>query len=438
MEGGHKLLFFCSKPPVLVLMLWLSIWVSPLMAGVINVTDQEASLQLAIDSASAGDTLIIGPGTWHGAITINKPLTLQSAGGIIDGEGKGRVVVVDAPGVVVEGLTVRNSGDNLRKSDGCIYVTQQATKAVITGNQLIDCTFGIWINRVDGAQVIANRVFGKSEKPQSERGNGIHLHDGINLLVKDNHISGARDGIFISVTEESLIESNITENLRYGIHYMYSEYNQLKNNISRHNVNGFAIMQSHYLTIEGNQAYGNENHGLLFRDAQYCIIKNNNLYDNGNGLFLFASYDNKIFSNRIVQNKIGAKIWAGSVRNAVYNNRFIGNKQQVFYISTTDLHWGKEQLGNYWSDYVGWDQNSDDIGDKPYRVDSFTSNLLFRYPTAVLLLRSPSLELLAQLQQKMPVMKSATVIDHAPLMKSINQLPLKLVEVSIGGPNEEY
>lgn len=432
------MLFFRSLSLVMLSGFWLAIFSVSVSGAVISVADQASSLQAAIDSASAGDTLEIGPGIWPGAFIIDKSLTLKSSEAIIDGGGKGRVVVVDAPGVVVEGLTVKNSGDDLRKSEGCIYLTKRATKAVIKNNKLVNCTFGIWLNKVDGAQIISNRIFGKSEKPQSERGNGIHLHDGVNLLVKDNHISGARDGIFISVTEESLIESNITEQLRYGIHYMYSEYNQLKNNISRNNVNGFAIMQSHYLTVEGNKAYSNENHGLLFRDAQYCKITNNDLYDNGDGLFLFASYDNEIFSNRIVQNKIGAKIWAGSVRNAVYNNRFIGNKQQVFYVSTKDLHWGKEQMGNYWSDYVGWDQNSDNIGDKPYRVDSFTSNLLFKYPTAILLLRSPSLELLAQLQQKMPVIKSATLIDHAPLMKSANNISLDLVTASMGGSNEEY
>ncbi|MCF6282473.1 MAG: nitrous oxide reductase family maturation protein NosD [Candidatus Polarisedimenticolaceae bacterium] len=393
-------------------------WSTSLLSAVSHVAQQNTPLQTSIDMASEGDTVTLGPGTWQGPLIINKSLTLRGEGGVIDGNGEGRVVVIDAPDVAIEGLTIKNSGDDLRKSEGCIYATNNAARAIIKNNRLVNCTFGIWLNRVDGAQVIANRIFGKSEKPQSRRGNGIHLHDGINLLIKDNHISGARDGIYISVTEESLIEANLTEQLRYGIHYMYSENNRLKDNISRNNINGFAIMQSHYLIIEGNQAYSNKNHGLLFRDAQYCIIKNNDLHDNGDGLFLFASYDNEIFSNKIANNKIGAKIWAGSIRNNVFDNQFIGNKQQIFYVSTQDLHWGK-QRGNYWSDYIGWDQNSDLIGDKPYRVDSFTSNLLFRYPSAVLLLRSPSLELLAQLQQKMPVMKTPTLIDHAPLMKPI-------------------
>ncbi len=423
-------------PVVAAFCFTISSWPTLLLGALLTISGQGESLQSVVDRASEGDTIIIESGVLYGSVIINKPLTLRgAAGGIIDGEGVGRVITIDAPGVVVEGLTVRNSGDNLRKSDGCIYATQKATKAMIKNNELQQCTFGIWLNRVDGGQVVANRVFGKSEKPQTDRGNGIHLHEGKNLLIKDNHISGTRDGIYISVTEESLIESNLTEDLRYGIHYMYSEYNTLKGNISRENINGYAIMQSHYLTIEENQAYNNSNHGLLFRDAQYCTINNNVLRNNGNGLFLFSSYDNEIFGNTISQNKIGAKIWAGSVRNAVYNNRFVGNKQQVFYINTKDLHWGKEQTGNYWSDYVGWDQDGDHIGDRPYRVDSFTSNLLFRYPTATLLLRSPSLELLAQLQQKMAVMKSATLIDHSPLMKRSSQYQ-SVAAVSIGDRHE--
>src|SRR5690606_32008731 len=117
----------------------------------------------------------------------------------------------------------------------------------------------------------------------------------------------------------------------------------------------------------------------------------------------------------VAHNEIGAKIWAGSHRNQVAHNAFVGNRIQVFYVAATDLTWGEQGTGNYWSDYLGWDQNADGVGDRPYRVDSFTTRLIHRYPAAALLLRSPALELLAHLEQSLPILRAPTVVDLRPL-----------------------
>jgi nitrous oxidase accessory protein len=193
---------------------------------------------------------------------------------------------------------------------------------------------------------------------------------------------------------------------------MYSQRNRIENNTANDNSGGIALMQSRELVVTGNTASHNRGHGILFRDAQYSTIRGNRVEGNGEGMFFFSSLDNDITNNVVVGNQIGARVWAGTERNEVHGNSFIGNAQQVFYVASSDQRWGS----NYWSDYLGWDQDADGLGDRPYRNDAFMAQLLHAHPSAVLLLNSPTLEFLTSLQSRLPALRVPTVIDGAPLL----------------------
>ncbi|MDH4016901.1 MAG: right-handed parallel beta-helix repeat-containing protein, partial [Actinomycetota bacterium] len=180
---------------------------------------------------------------------------------------------------------------------------------------------------------------------------------------------------------------------------------------------GLALMESHDLVVEDNVAMRNKRMGLLFRDVEDSQVRRNHLEANGNGMFFFSSARNVVEDNVVVGNEMGLKVWAGTKDNVISGNVIRGNRQQVFYVASEDQIWGEDGRGNYWSDYLGWDQDGDGIGDRPHRVDSFTANLLYRYPAAVLLMRSPALETLAHLSDLMPILRTPTVIDVAPLTK---------------------
>lgn len=365
-----------------------------------------------------GDIIEIPKGRWYGPIHVKKSVVLRGKGGIIDGRQKGKVIVVTAARVVLEGLIVQGSGTDLGGPDSCIYLAKSAERSIVRKNLIRDCAFGLWLHEANYVQILGNRVIGRKDITESDRGNGIHLFDGSYLLVRKNHVSYARDGIYVSAVEDSLIEENYLSHQRYGVHYMFSYRNKLLRNQSVHNLTGLALMQSHHLHVEGNIVKHNQRHGILFRDAQYCAIKKNILHDNGEGMFFFSSNDNVIEENILQHNRVGARIWAGTYRNRVQKNAFLYNAQQIFFVGSSDLHWGQgKDIGNYWSDYMGWDQNKDGIGDRPYRLDNFTSRLLYQYPSSVLLMRSPSLELLSHLEQRLPLLRVATVIDHRPLMR---------------------
>lgn len=375
-------------------------------------------LQSLIDAADDGDVVEVPPGRWAGPIVVDKAITLRGAGGIIDGLGEGIALRITAARAVVDGVPVQNSGRDLggASPDSCIRLEPEARSAVVRGVTLRGCAFGIWVHQSPKAQLLDNRVFGAERGHRSERGNGLHLFDASELLVRGNHITGGRDGIYVGATEDSLIEANVMERTRYGIHYMFSYSNIVRGNHARHNGSGLALMQSHYLVVTDNVVTDNTGHGILFRDARDCEIRRNRVERNGQGLFFFSATENTIADNQLLHNEVGARIWAGSVRNEVENNTFVGNRRQILYIGSSDLEWGVDKPGNFWGDYLGWDQTGDGIGDRPYRVDSFTANLTHQYPAASLLLRSPSLEFLARLEQQLPFLRTPTVIDHQPRM----------------------
>ena len=95
-------------------------------------------------------------------------------------------------------------------------------------------------------------------------------------------------------------------------------------------------------------------------------------------------------------------------------NHIVGNRQQVVYVGAEDQIWGAEGRGNLWGDYVGWDQDGDGVGDRPHRTDTFTTRLIYQYPAAVLLLRSPALEMLSHLAADFPMLRTPAIVDLSP------------------------
>ncbi|NOY24335.1 MAG: nitrous oxide reductase family maturation protein NosD [Oligoflexia bacterium] len=396
---------------VLLLLLALPALGASLVVGVDATT-----VQATVDLAQAGDRVVLPPGDWPGPVRIDQPITITSDGGVLTSAGTGHTLVIAAPHTIVDGLILRGSGTDLSTNDACIRLEPTATGAIVRNSQLSECLFGIWVHTTARVRLEDNVIGGLVGVQASRKGNGIQLFDASDLIVRNNTVQNARDGVYVSATDNSLIEGNKASYQRYGIHYMYSHHNIIRGNVATHNSGGIALMQSHDLVVEDNISTDNAKQGILFRDAVNCRIAHNTVDRNGEGFFFFSSVDNQIIDNHIAGNGIGARIWAGTERNIVRGNQFIGNRQQVFYIATVSQLWDGESGGNYWSDYLGWDQDRDGYGDTPYRVDSLVAGLLFRTPAAVLLLNSPTLELLSRLQHQLPALSVPTITDATPLM----------------------
>lgn len=394
----------------------------PARAEVLRPSASE-DLAAVVARAVDGDVVEVTPGTWAGPIRVERAITLRGAGGVIDGGGRGQVIVVTAAGVTLEGLDVRASGSDLGTPDACVWTAPSATGVVVARGRFTDCAFGIYVQRSNHAVVEGNVIEGRAGVREADRGNGIHFHDASFVTIRDNVVSGARDGLFIGATDDSVIEGNHVRGTRYGVHYMWSHRNVLRGNVVEDGLAGFALMQSHGLRVEDNVAVRNRRVGMLLRDGQDCVIRGNRLVGNGQGLFVYNSLRERLEDNVIVHNDVGAKLWGALIVESVFTgNAFIGNGRQISYVGRRDLVWGDGHPGNHFSDYLGWDQDGDGAGDRPYRVDGLSSAVIERHPVAVLLLRSPALELLSHLEQRMPVLRAFTVVDRAPRVRPTMEL----------------
>lgn len=387
-------------------------------------------LQYALDHAQNGEVIELASGTYTGNFIINKSVHLLGRSDVIvDGGAKGDAIRVRASNVIIEGLSVRNWGDDLTLMNAGIFVETTASNILIRNNTLQGDASGIWLDKCDGAKIINNTVEGNLKLRSVDRGNGIHLSVVTNTEVRGNKVWHTRDGIYIISSQNNLLIDNQLHDLRYGIHYMYSHDNQIINNTARKVRAGYALMQSRHLTVINNLAEDTIDYGILLNFITYSTLKNNHIYNvrqpldnlidgaSGKALFVYNSVGNEIENNHFEKSDIGIHLTAGSEDNTILNNSFINNTVQVKYVSNRTQDWSRDNKGNYWSDYLGWDMNNDNIGDTAFEPNDGVDRLLWKFPQAKLLMHSPGILLLRWVQQQFPVLKSPGVKDSYPLMQ---------------------
>jgi len=384
---------------------------------------------MAIAAAESGDVIRLEPGVFKENVVIDKPISLigsEKGASIVDGSGKGRVIEVTSPDVQLLGLEVRRSGDVIEDSDACIYVNAEAANVKVSGNNLYECAFGIWINGSNKPIVSDNVVTGYQKKGFSDRGNGIHIWRIEDGLIKDNRVFGVRDGIYLSNTGGSLIEGNRMNSVRFGIHFMYNHGNSVVGNTTCNSMVGQAMMFSKRLVINDNTMINNDDHGLFLRSIYDSKVRGNVSYGNDRGIFLVDSSFNELTGNWAQANAIGVNVSSGSEDNVIVGNSFVSNPVQVLYSWRFSQYWDGEQGGNYWSDYLGWDYDSDGIGDKIYYASNRMDHLMHRHPEMRLLALSPVVQLLQALETRFPVLRAASVIDRKPAMRPTIAIPSQI------------
>ncbi len=377
-----------------------------------------ADLQAAIGAAVPGDLLRLASGRYRGPVTIDRPLTLAGEPGArLEGDGEGSVITVTAPGVTVSGLTVVGSGIDVPGMDSAIFVSQQASGAVIRGNRLENNLFGVYLHGAADSLVADNVILGRQDLRLAEAGNGVSIWNAPGAEVSGNRIRHGRDGIFVNTSKRNVFRDNDFAGLRFAIHYMYTHDSRVLGNRSRGNHVGFALMYSDRLEVRDNVSLDDRDHGLLMNYVNSSAITGNLVRDSaGKCLFIYNAHKNRIAANRFEGCPIGIHFTAGSERNAVTGNAFVGNRTQVKYVGTRTVEWSAEGRGNYWSDNAAFDLDGDGVADRAYRPNDLADELLWRYPQAKLLFNSPAIDVLRFAQSRLPALLPGGVVDSAPLM----------------------
>jgi nitrous oxidase accessory protein len=192
---------------------------------------------------------------------------------------------------------------------------------------------------------------------------------------------------------------------------------EVSDNVSIGNHVGYAIMMSDRLKVFGNISEGDRDHGLLFNYANRSKIEGNVVRAGGEKcVFIYNANFNEFRRNWFEGCAIGIHFTAGSERNAMVENAFIGNQSQVKYVGTRFLDWSEDGRGNYWSDNPAFDLDGDGIADSAYRPNDIIDQVLWRNPSAKLLVTSPAVQVIRWAQAQLPALQPGGVIDSAPLM----------------------
>lgn len=379
------------------------------------------SIAAAIAAARPGDTVRVAPGHYGEHLLIDKPLTLQGIGlPSIGANNSGDVIRIRAADVTIEGLVIRDSGTDLTAQNAGIYVQPRSDRATVRDCKLLNNLFGIWLENSADAHIVRNVIIGNPVLQSAARGNGIQVYNTVGAKIFDNDISYSRDGLYVDVSTNATFRGNKIHHLRYGTHFMTTNDSVWENNESYLNRGGLALMEVRRLTVRRNIAWGNADHGIMLRTIQDSLIEDNVVAANGRGFFIYDAEYNIVENNLVVGNRIGVHLSAGSGNNKVNGNDFIDNQSQIKYVAAKDVEWGRTQ-GNYWSNYSGWDQDGDGIGDIAYEANDVVDRLNWQYPLIKLLLSSPSMQTLHFVARQFPVLRAPSIVDKHPRMRPSNQ-----------------
>ena len=73
-------------------------------------------------------------------------------------------------------------------------------------------------------------------------------------------------------------------------------------------------------------------------------------------------------------------------------------------------------MGNYWSDYTGYDLDGDSVGDVPFRIQNIFEYLEGSYPRIRLYLNSPAAQSIVAAENSFPIIEGSNQFDPRPLM----------------------
>jgi parallel beta-helix repeat protein len=148
-------------------------------------------------------------------------------------------------------------------------------------------------------------------------------------------------------------------------------------NLSR-NYHGLEVAAGSNLTVADNRVEANAFFGIwIERSNETTLLRNTVANTSVQGIFIRDAFEVLVKDNDLVGNGVGMVV-ANSVEVRIYGNRIVGSVYYPADDTTGGNAWdgGYPQGGNFWSEYIGWDDcsgpaqnvcpDSDGIGDRQF------------------------------------------------------------------------
>lgn len=378
--------------------------------------------------AEPGSTIEVRGGVHHERIRIDRPLRLIGVDRpVIDGDGSGDIVEIAAPDVEIRGFVVRNTGIDLDRENCGIRAL--APRARIVDNVLEDVLFGIDLKSAPDSVVSGNRIGGKA-LDIARRGDGLRLWRSDGVLIEDNEIHDGRDAI-LWYSSGVVVRGNRSYRCRYALHLMYSDDVTLEDNDLSDNSVGVYFMYSAELRLRRNRIVGNRGpsgYGLGLKETDRFTVEDNVFVGNRAGVYIdgspFTAKRPGLFRrNTFAFNDVGMTFLPAVRGNVLTENTFVDNIEQVSVQGRGDLggnEFALDDRGNFWSDYVGYDEDRDGYGDYEHVSERLFEHLLDREPKLRVFLHSPSQQAIEFVARALPAMRpEPKFLDPAPLVAPV-------------------
>lgn len=176
---------------------WTSVYVGP---PTLRVPEDFSTIQGAINQAVDGEVILVSSGTYLENVVVNKSVSLigeNKHDTIIDGNGIGTVINIEAKNVTVSGFTIQQSGATIY--DGGIAVNSSSGNK-ISQNILVYNYLGIWLENSSHNIITGNNA--------SSNNKGIFLRNSSYNILSGNNISYNYLGICLSNSSNSMIFHN--------------------------------------------------------------------------------------------------------------------------------------------------------------------------------------------------------------------------------------
>ncbi|EMA57190.1 NosD domain-containing protein [Halorubrum lipolyticum] len=403
------------------------------------VGEDAPTVEAAVAAAPANTTVVVPPGTYEETLTVNESVTIAGEDARISGDGDGSVITVRAPDVALTGLSVDGSGGQTRdpeaaregreggggsgESDaGEVWDTNiqlgyghgdAGIRAVDAPGLVVDDVTveanasGLLLREGSHAVVRGLRVDGTAEWQDGFMGiTGMQSR----VTVTDSRFEGGRDGIYLHRADGSVVRNSTFADNRYGTHLMYTGDALLADNAFRNELfAGITVMTR----PSGNAIVGNDvrnSSAGVQASGTRTYVGYNTLVDNELG-FSTSSRGSLYERNVAADNELGARATTVVPSSRVVANDFVGNAEHAAAGAGALRVWADGDRGNYWE---GANVGVHEPGERAYRPTSPVDGALHREVAAVAVRESPAVALLDRLRGTVPGARSGSVIDPAP------------------------